>query len=338
LTGATLERFALAPDLTICRIVNGMWQVSGGHGRIAPEQALASMAAHVGAGFTTWDLADHYGPAEDFVGEFRRRYAADRGEPPLGGLQFFTKWVPRPGLMSRPVVEAAIDRSRRRMGMATLDLLQFHWWDYSDRRYFDALTHLADLRGAGAIRHVALTNFDTERLAAILDSGVAIVSNQVQFSLIDRRPEARMSALCRERGVHLFAYGSLCGGLLSEKFLGQPEPRGSALDTVSLQKYRQMVDAWGGWTLFQELLAALQDVAQRHSVNIAAVAVRWVLDRPATAGVLLGRRLGLTDHRAENATVSTFGLDADDHARIDRVLSKSRDLMTVIGDCGDEYR
>src|SRR5262245_26148554 len=335
---APFERSALAPDLEICRIVNGMWQVSGAHGRIDPRKALDSMAAHVDAGFTTWDLAEHYGPAEDFVGEFRRRYGAERGEAALGRLQFFTKWVPRPGPMSRAVVEAAIDRSRRRMNTGTLDLLQFHWWDYSDRRYADALAHLADLRGGGAIRHLALTNFDTDRLRAILDDGTTIVSNQVQFSLIDRRPELRMVPFCRQRGVQLLAYGSLCGGLISERFLGQPEPRASALDTVSLQKYKRMVDAWGGWTLFQELLAALRDVAARHAVSIATVAVRWVLDRPVTAGAILGRRLGLTDHRAENARVFALRLDADDRAHIDAVLVKSRDLLRAIGDCGDEYR
>ncbi len=125
---------------------------------IDPEvaDALASMAAHVDAGFTTWDLADHYGPAEDFVGEFRRRYAVEQGEAALADLQSCTKWVPRPGPMPRAVVEAAIATSRRRMAAETLDLLQFHWWDYADRRYFDALAHLADLRDAGAIRHLAL--------------------------------------------------------------------------------------------------------------------------------------------------------------------------------------
>jgi aryl-alcohol dehydrogenase-like predicted oxidoreductase len=333
-----LEQFALAPGLTICRIVNGMWQVSGAHGCIKLEKALASMTAHVDAGFTTWDLADHYGPAEDFVGEFRRRYAAGRGEPALGALQFCTKWVPRPGPMPRAMVEAAIATSRRRMATETLDLLQFHWWDYADRRYLDALAHLVDLRDAGAIRHLGLTNFDTERLAGILDVGVTIVSNQVQFSLIDRRPEARMAPFCLGRGVHLFAYGTLCGGLLSEQFLGQPEPRASALNTVSLQKYKRMVDAWGGWTLFQELLTALKDVAARHAVSIATVAVHWVLNRPGTAGAILGRRLGLTDHHADNARVFTFALDAADHAHIETVLAKSRDLLKVIGDCGDEYR
>jgi aryl-alcohol dehydrogenase-like predicted oxidoreductase len=315
-----------------------MWQVSGGHGRIERERALASMAAYVDAGFTSWDLADHYGPAEDFVGEFRRRHAATHGEPALLDLQFATKWVPRPGPMPASVVEAAIALSRRRMATETLDLLQFHWWDYADRRYLDALAHLSDLRDAGAIRHLALTNFDTGRLAGILDQGIHVVSNQIQFSLIDQRPEVRMMPFCRQRGIHLLAYGTACGGLLSERYLNQPEPRGSALDTVSLQKYKRMVDAWGGWKLFQELLAALHDVATRHAVGITTVAVRWVLDRPAVAGAILGRRLGLVDHRADDARVFAIALDAADHARIEAVVAKSRDLFSLIGDCGDEYR
>src|SRR5262249_3712362 len=90
---------ALAPDQSGHPILNGMWQVSGAQGRIDPEAAVKSMAEYVEAGFTTWDLADHYGPAEDFVGEFRRRRVKERGEAALAGLQFFTKWVPRPGPM-----------------------------------------------------------------------------------------------------------------------------------------------------------------------------------------------------------------------------------------------
>ena len=332
----SLEPLALARDLPICRLLNGMWQVSGGHGRIDRAKALESMHAHVADGFTTWDLADHYGPAEDLVGAYRRRYSSPPGAMP--NLQFLTKWVPRPGPMTRPVVADAVATSQRRMDANTLDLLQFHWWDYADRRYLDALAHLTELRDAGAIRHLGLTNFDTDRLAHILERGIAIVSNQVQFSLIDRRPEVRMAPWCRERGVHLLAYGALCGGLLSDKYLGQPEPRGSALDTVSLQKYKRMVDAWGGWSLFQELLTVLRSIAARHEVSIATVSVRWVLDRPAVAGVIVGRRLGLTDHRAENANVFAVTLDAEDQARIDEVASKSNDLFRSIGDCGDEYR
>lgn len=79
------------------------------------------------AGFTTWDLADHYGPAEDFVGKFRKEFAARRGRERLSEIQAFTKWVPRPGPMTRRIVDEAIRTSRMRMGVESLDLLQFHW-------------------------------------------------------------------------------------------------------------------------------------------------------------------------------------------------------------------
>jgi aryl-alcohol dehydrogenase-like predicted oxidoreductase len=315
-----------------------MWQVSGAHGRIDPATAIRSMFDYVDAGFTTWDLADHYGPAEDFIGEFRRQLAAERGQDALTGVQAFTKWVPRSGPMTRQVVEGNVDISLRRMGVDKLDLLQFHWWDYRDDRYLDALGHLADLRDEGKLHRVALTNFDTERLRVIGDHGVRVVSNQVQYSLIDRRPEVQMSELCQERRVWLLAYGTVCGGLLSDRYLGQPEPRGGALNTVSLQKYKQMVDAWGGWELFQQLLTALRTVADKHGVSIANVAVRYVLDRPAVGGAIVGARLGIAEHIADTARVFTFQLDDADLEQIETVLANSRDLYRTIGDCGDEYR
>ena len=171
---------SFTPDMQICRLLNGMWQVSGGHGRIDPEAAVAEMIAYHDAGFTTWDLADHYGPAEDFIGAFRRQLRERRGEDALAGVQAFTKWVPRSGPMTREVVENNIGISLRRMDVDTLDLLQFHWWEYDDNRYLDALTHMADLQTEGKIRYLALTNFDTEHLRRILDHGIQVVSNQVQ--------------------------------------------------------------------------------------------------------------------------------------------------------------
>ena len=332
------SRFALGGDLSICRLLNGMWQVAGGHGRIDPARAVAAMFAYRDAGFTTWDLADHYGPAEDLIGAFRQRFTAERGEEGLAGIQALTKWVPHPGPMTRAVVEGAIDLSRSRMGVDRLDLLQFHWWDYRDPRYLDALKHLADLREEGKIRHLALTNFDTERLGIIADSGIRIASNQVQYSLVDRRPARRMTEFCRAHGVSLLTYGTLLGGLLSETWLGRAEPGRADLATVSQQKYKQMIDAWGGWGLFQELLAALKNVAGRHGVGIAAIGIRAILDRPAVAGVIIGARLGIAEHIADNARVFDLALDGENGAALETVLAKSRNLMQVIGDCGDEYR
>ena len=332
------SRFQFTPGLSICRVLNGLWQVSGAHGRIDRARALDEMFAYHDAGFTSWDLADHYGPAEDFVGEFRRRFAARNGEGRLGEIQAFTKWVPHPGRMTRAIVEEAVGVSLSRIGVDRLDLLQFHWWDYADPGYLDALKHLADLRDEGKIRHLALTNFDTERLRVIAEHGIRVVSNQVQYSLVDRRPAARMTAFCQEHGIVLLAYGTVLGGLLSDNYLGRPEPRRAELGTASLQKYKNMIDAWGGWALFQELLTVLKPIADKHRVGIANLGMRYVLDQGAVAGVIVGARLGSAQHIAENARVFGSALDPGDRVAIDAMLAQSRDLMQIIGDCGDEYR
>ena len=80
------SRFKFTPDLEICRILNGMWQVSGAHGYIEPDRGVSEMFRYHEAGFTTWDLADHYGPAEDFIGEFRSRFGARFGRGRLAEM------------------------------------------------------------------------------------------------------------------------------------------------------------------------------------------------------------------------------------------------------------
>ena len=326
------------PDLKICRILNGMWQVSGGHGRINPKTAIESMFQYVDAGFTTWDLADHYGPAEDFIGEFRRQLIATRGEEAVNNIQAFTKWVPRPGKMTKKLVEENIDISLRRMDVKSLDLMQFHWWDYRDANYLDALKYMAELQTEGKIKHLALTNFDTEHLQIITEAGIKIVSNQVQFSLVDRRPQVNMVKFCQEHDIKLFTYGSVCGGLLSEKYLNKPELKGLEINTTSLRKYKQMIDNWGGWGLFAQSLNTLKTIADKHQVSIANVAVNYVLNQPAVGGVIVGARLGIAEHLSDNARVFSFNLDAEDIGKIDAVSEQSKDLYKLIGDCGDEYR
>jgi aryl-alcohol dehydrogenase-like predicted oxidoreductase len=315
-----------------------MWQVSGYHGNISPQVAIAIMFEYLDAGFTTWDLADHYGPAEDFIGEFRRQLANKRGKEALSKLQAFTKWVPRPTKMTKKLVEDNIDISLKRMGVDSLDLLQFHWWQYRDDGYLDALRYLVELQQEGKIKHLALTNFDTEHLKNITEAGIKIVSNQVQFSLIDRRPLIEMVDFCQQHNIYLLAYGTLGGGLLSEKYLGQPEPNPRLLDTASLRKYKNMLNAWGNWQLFQELLSILQQIATKYQVSISNVAVRYILEQPMVAGAIVGVRLGLSEHLQENARVFDFSLDEKDYNNLNSIGSRSRNLYQLIGDCGDEYR
>jgi aryl-alcohol dehydrogenase-like predicted oxidoreductase len=333
----------LTPDLKICRLLNGMWQISGSHGTILPQRAIAAMVKYHQAGFTSWDLADHYGPAEDFIGAFRRKLTTSdrpvikKAAPPLPA-QALTKWVPQPGNMSRIIVEERIKLSLRRMGTPCLDLLQFHWWDYSDDRYLDALKHLMDLQTAGKIKHIGLTNFNTEYLQRVLDAGITIVANQVQFSLVDQRPLVQMTDFCQANNIQLLAYGTLCGSLISAKYLGQPKPTRYQLNTASLRKYPNIIEAWGGWELFQTLLKTLQQIADKHQVSLSAVAVRYVLDQPTVAGAIVGARLSVSEHLEDNAKIFGLVLDKADREALFAVFDCSNDLFKTLGDCGAEYR
>ncbi|KAJ6671636.1 hypothetical protein OIU85_015384 [Salix viminalis] len=328
-------------SLDICRVLNGMWQTSGGWGRIDRDAAAEAMLRYADAGLSTFDMADHYGPAEDLYGIFINRIRRERPPEVLERVRGLTKWVPPPVKMTGSYVRQNIDISRKRMDVPSLDMLQFHWWDYSNTGYLDALKHLNDLKEEGKIKTVALTNFDTERLQIILENGIPVVSNQVQHSLVDMRPQQKMAELCQLTGVKLITYGTVMGGLLSEKFLDTNLSIPFAappLNTPSLQKYKRMVDAWGGWNLFQGLLRTLNKIASKHGVSIPTVAVKYVLDQPAVAGSMIGVRLGLSEHINDANAVFSLVLDEEDVNSIQEVSKKGKDLLKVIGDCGDEYR
>ena len=172
----------------------------------------------------------------------------------------------------------------------------------------------------------------------IIDDGIMIVSNQVQYSMLDQRPSVKMESFCKKYGIKLLCYGTLLGGFFSDKYLNKPEPTRTDLDTFSLQKYYNMISEWGGWKLFQELLVALNDIAKKHHSSIPNVVTRFILDKPQVGGVIIGTRLGIQEHREDNLKVFDLKLDSQDCTQIQSVISKANDLFSVIGDCGDEYR
>jgi aryl-alcohol dehydrogenase-like predicted oxidoreductase len=332
------QKTKLSDDLSICRVLNGMWQVSGSHGYIDPKKAIEEMLEYHNLGFTTWDLADIYGPAEAFVGKFRKALEKLKGKDELKNSQALTKFVPNPGPMTKSIVGNYIDKSLDKMNTDSLDLVQFHWWDYNDPSYIDALVHLSGIKEKGKIKHIGLTNFDTARLEIIKEQGVDIISNQIQYSILDQRPEKLMVPFCLQNQIHLLSYGALLGGFLSEKYLDSPEPLKGSLDTASLRKYYNMIVRWGGWDLFQELLQTLLKISKKHDCSIANVATSFILQKPAVAGVIIGARLGISEHRQDNSRVFDVRLDSEDNSMINSVTQKSKDLFEIIGDCGDEYR
>lgn len=313
-----MTRTALAPGYDISRVLKGGWQLAGGHGTVDPASALADMDRFVEAGVTTFDCADIYTGVEELIGQWRRTRARAAAR-----VQVHTKYVPdldRLSTHARADVVRGIDRSLQRLGADVLDLVQLHWWDYDTRGYVDAARWLVELQRAGKIRHLGLTNFDRRRVAEIVAAGVPVVSHQVQYSVLDRRAATAMAAECAANSIGLLCYGALAGGFLSERWLGVGAPAGG-LENRSLVKYRLIIDEFGGWDRFQRLLAVLHAVGQRHGVGIGAVAMKWVLDQPAVAGIIVGARHA--GHLASIADALTLELTTADRDAIAAIHAES---------------
>jgi aryl-alcohol dehydrogenase-like predicted oxidoreductase/enamine deaminase RidA (YjgF/YER057c/UK114 family) len=327
-----VERCELAPGLSISRVLTGLWQIADmeRNGKaLNPQATAALMAPYAEAGFTTFDMADHYGSAEIIAGCFRQMRAPDQP------VQLLTKWVPTPGPVTRDDVRAVVQRALDRLQTDAIDLLQFHAWNYADPRWLDCLFWLQELKEQGLIRHLGLTNFDTAHLRIVVHSGIDVVSNQVCFSLIDQRPQQRMTELCLQHGIKLLCYGTVAGGFLSERWLGKPEPDLNALGTWSQMKYKRFIDAAGGWQKFQHLLSVVEGIARHCKVSISNIACRYILEQPAVGGVIIGARLGERQHLDENLRLFQFTLDETSRARIRAAMAQ---LHSIPGDCGDEYR
>jgi len=309
-----IERRDLTPGYSVSRVIHGGWQFSAGH-RLTQDELASSvdvLEASAELGVTTFDCADIYTGVEELYGRFLRRWRSTSAAVPI---QIHTKFVPDYEALEqvdRAYVERIIDRSLTRLGVERLDLVQFYWWRDEVPGMEAAAGCLADLRDAGKIRHVAVTNLDVDRVRPILHAGVQVVSNQVQYSLLDRRPEHGLSAFAQEQAIGLLCFGTLAGGFLTDAWLGAQDPVDVA--NRSLVKYRLIIDEFGGWDPLQALLAELRDIADSQGANIGAVALRFVLDQPGVTAAIVGAtRLGQMER---NLVALACSLSTEDHARI----------------------
>lgn len=271
-------------------LIHGCWQLARGHGsswdRCTAFAALDRAAEKPGP--LVLDCADIYTGVEKLLGDWMAARPAHARRSIV-----HTKFVP--DLESLPVLDRAcvrrvVERSRERLRVETLELVQLHWWDFGVPGWVRAAEWLAELKDEGVIRHIGATNFGSRALCTLLDAGIPVVANQVQFSLLDRRPLKGLAGVCRERGVSLLCYGTLAGGLLADGSVGSGAP-GSA-DNRSLRKYRLIVDEVGGPQALEGARAELCTVAARAGVTMAEAAAGYVLVQPAVGAVIVGLSRG----------------------------------------------
>lgn len=320
ITGQTVR---LRDGFEITRVIKGGYQLARQYAnRVGPEDSeadIGGMQAAVEAGIRTFDCGDIYLGVEEKIGEFLKRRRL-QGLPQ--DVVVLTKFVPDVADLRRVdfrFTETIVERSRVRLGLERIPMVQFHWWDYDVPGWLDVLGHLVRLKERGSIDQIGLTNFSAQRTREILDAGFPIASTQVQYSLLDRRPGGDLAELCSRRGVGMICYGTLCGSFLTDRWLGQPAP-----ERPFREKYSRIVDTAGGWGLLQHLLQTLNAIAQAHGTSIAGVATRYVLEQRAVAGAIVGAHS--SEQIAQARAAMSFELSADEKSKIETVLAQAQPM------------
>ena len=315
-----VETSELRPGYAISRVIKGGWQLAGDHGPVDRAAAVRDMEAFLDAGITTFDCADIYVGVEEMIGDFIGDIRTRRGADMANRVRVHTKLVPDLGLLETiqaANVEAIIDRSLKRLQIEQLHLVQFFWWDLSLGNPQIGLEVLKRCQEKGKVAHLGVTNWDVAESQPFLDAGFNLVSTQVQYSLLDRRPENGLTEWALANDLQLLCYGTLAGGFLTEKWVGQPDP-GFTFENRSLIKYRLIIDEFGPWEAFQNLLTTLKSIGAKHGVSLSTIATRWVLDQPQVAAAIVGARYA--SHLPKTLKVFDVALDDQDRAAIQAIL------------------
>ena len=318
-----LKTSQLRSDYQISRLIRGGWQLAGGHGDVDRKKVLKDMETFLDAGITTIDCADIYTGVETIIGDFIDDLRSRRGESIAEKVIVHTKLVPDLNLLPElgpQDVEKIIDRSLKRLKIDTIHLLQFFWWDMSLGQAIDVLGVLKKCQEKGKIAYLGVTNWDIEKMSHFTDAGFDLVSAQVQFSVLDRRPLNGLSDWMKLKKMQFFCYGVLAGGFLTVKWLGQPDP-GFSFSNRSLVKYRLIIDEFGSWDLFQDLLQTLKIIGDKYNVSLSSIALRWVFDQPQVAAAIVGARYAT--NLSQTLELFKFDLDSEDHANICSIQAKA---------------
>ena len=301
------------------KIIIGGWQLAEEHSDA--REGLKVLETYYEAGFRTFDCADIYTGVEALIGSFIKTHGLSND------IKVHTKYVPDMALLdslTKEQTEATIDRSRARLGLETLDLVQFHWWHYESGDYLAALDSLNELKQAGKLKEIGVTNFDAAHLQEILDRGIPIASIQTQYSVLDRRATNRLEPHMRQNDIALLCYGSVAGGLLSDRYLGEPEPQ-KPFENRSLAKYLLIVEEMGGWDTLQSVLEVLRAVADTHGTDIATIASAYCLAQPGVRACIVGARN--TNHLKEHLQLRDgVRLTAQEVADIEAARRRFRDI------------
>ncbi|MCH8562185.1 aldo/keto reductase family protein [Nesterenkonia sp. YGD6] len=304
--------------LKISEITYGNWLTHGS--QVENDVATECVHAALDAGITTFDTADVYANtvAEQVLGD---ALAGQRRE----SLEIFTKvYFPTgpkghndTGLSRKHIMES-INGSLTRLGTEYVDLYQAHRYDY-ETPLEETMQAFADVVRSGKALYIGVSEWTADQLRAghtlAKDLGVQLISNQPQYNMLWRVIEPEVVPASEDLGISQIVWSPIAQGVLTGKYLpGRAAPEGSRASDKEAGKFIERY-------MDQEILTAVQNlkpIAADHGLDLAQLAVAWVLQNPNVASALVGAS------RPEqiSGNVAAAGVTLDDAAMhaIDAVL------------------
>ena len=308
----TVPQVEIAPGYTVSQLIKGGWQTIGRAG-----DALDDLLDFVRAGITTFETADSYRGGEELMGMLRTAAQKDLPAALSRKIKIHTRFTAPTrgnGPTTREITDS-IERSLKRIGGERLDLVQLQWWNLDVPGLVDTGIVLAELRRQGKINLIGVCNLGVGDLTTLLSAEVPVATNQVHYSLLDRRADNHLAAFCQTQDIGLMTFAPLAGGFLSGTWMDAPDPLGR--DQGFSREFRALIDTGGGWMVFQGLLSTLDAIAARHNLSIAQVAQRWVLQCGPGQAILFGA--STADRLRETLPIFAVSLSDRDLAEIEEV-------------------
>ncbi|MDX2271621.1 MAG: aldo/keto reductase [Cyanobacteriota bacterium] len=297
-------------------LIVGCWQLDDRSWKPLSESDIGrTLDTYLALGVNSFDTADIYGRSEQLLGRL------------LKGREctILTKAVFFSGIPTASHIRHKIENSLRHLGRDCLDRVQVHWQD-AQLDFSSTFATLNALVEQGKIKTLGVTNFNTPMLEKALQHA-PIVSHQVQYSLIDRRVEQSMQALCLHHRIGLLAYGSLAGGFLSGKFRGVRSPHPESAHARGFY-YNAMIQAHGGWGGVLQLLEALAPLAEKYQKTIGQIALNWVKQQAGVQALVTGFTLDRQQIQS-NLQSFTWTLDPQDQQALTELSTR---LFKQVGD------
>ena len=288
----------------------GAMSFAGVYGDADDADSAATIARALELGVTFIDTANIYGSghSEEVVG---RAISGHRADVVLatkfgggGGV----------GLGKRDKVRPALEESLARLGTDYVDLYYLHRVDQSTP-IEETVGAMAELVTAGLVRHLGLSEAAPETIRRA-HATHPITALQTEYSMFSREPEATILPTTRELGIGFVAYSPLGRGLLTGRF--------QRLDDIPADDWRRGVPRWHEENFDHNirLVGHLEEIAHRHNISTAQLALAWVLHQGDDVVPVPGTRR--RENLEANAAAADVTLSADDLSEIDAVASPDR--------------